>query len=401
MADLVTHLAAVLLPAAVLPDRRWAVPLAMGAVLPDLLSRVPSLALEFVDRFLAVPEVVFWPWGAMHEPIGVGLAVAVLAGRFATDQRRWVAGALLAGAASHVLLDVMQDHHGQGYFLLAPFSVRRFELGWVGAQDTVHVALPLGIAAALAWMARWRLGSRLLWLGAGVPLARADGRVQVERVGINALPRVRDDLARLFGEPVHMERGPLGVDECLGARRVSLPEVAVPTRISFSFPEAEDAHTSLGRGLAGLLLSWRVNGHPGAWTVTDLGPANGYRIVQTEWQPEPGRLQAWVSPLGEPVTLEPMWLSVDGHIDRVLVKLGLGDSREVTGLWDPREGMQVLGADREVARDVVLRAARAVDPQGYYSFVSTCWSGDVLAVHRVDAGPWVIDGDGELVRPPP
>jgi hypothetical protein len=154
LADLVTHVASVLIPAGAWADRRTAVWLAFGVAVPDLASRVPSLLLEAVDGWMAMPEAVFWPWGMLHEPLGALLVCGVLAGRVAPDQRSVALSGLSAGALAHICLDLLQDHHGQGYFLLAPFSTWRFELGWVGSEATTTWALPLAGLTAAIWSVR-------------------------------------------------------------------------------------------------------------------------------------------------------------------------------------------------------------------------------------------------------
>lgn len=154
VADLVTHLCVVLLPAAWLP-RRWVAPLAIGAAMPDAAGRVPGLAAEAVMQLgLAVPDAWVRPFGVAHTPLGA-VAITLWLVAFARPVDRSLAGAALTlGAASHFVLDVLQDHHGEGYLLLWPWSMEQLELGWIGAQATTPVALPLLAVTAAAW--GWR-----------------------------------------------------------------------------------------------------------------------------------------------------------------------------------------------------------------------------------------------------
>ncbi len=157
MADLVTHLASVLLPAAVVGARRIG-PALVGVGAPDVLARALPMALEaLVHAGLPIPEALVLPWGVLHEPIPLAL-VAVLASEAIVpgDQRAFLRGFAL-GVAAHLGLDVLQDHHGLGYTWLAPFSDARFELGWIGSEATVRWAPGLAAATALAWVGRWRL----------------------------------------------------------------------------------------------------------------------------------------------------------------------------------------------------------------------------------------------------
>jgi len=156
MGDLVTHLCTALLPAAFLPQRRYVVVVALGTVLPDLGSRVIPVAL---DRLFGsvLPDAFFYPFGILHEPVALVLVCVLLALAFVEEQRRAVFGALILGVALHLGLDVLQDHHGEGYYLLAPLSLGRFELGWMGSEATVKIAGPLILLTALAWAIRlWR-----------------------------------------------------------------------------------------------------------------------------------------------------------------------------------------------------------------------------------------------------
>lgn len=156
MADLVTHTCAALLPA-LLVRWRWSGVLALGAALPDLGGRVLPLGLDALEqRGAPVPEWALWPWPILHEPVGALLVSALVATTFVAGQRRAAFGVLALGVASHLLLDVLQDHHGRGYLLLAPLSTRRFELGWIDSEATVAVAptllvATLGVAAWRAW----------------------------------------------------------------------------------------------------------------------------------------------------------------------------------------------------------------------------------------------------------
>jgi len=154
VADLVTHLCSVLLPGSLVRSPLVVVA-AAGTAAPDLLGRAVPMALDGARRAGApIPEAAIWPWVGLHEPFG-WLLVSILIGQLFVRRDRWrVVLALWVGGAMHTLLDLVQGHHGQGYLLLAPFSVRTFELGWIGSETTVGWAMPLAIATAVAWGAR-------------------------------------------------------------------------------------------------------------------------------------------------------------------------------------------------------------------------------------------------------
>ncbi|HHO51110.1 MAG TPA: hypothetical protein ENK18_09635 [Deltaproteobacteria bacterium] len=154
MADLVTHLCSALLPGAFLRSA-WVPLIGVGTVLPDALGRAVPLALERIQLAGApLPDEVIWSWGALHGPSGMLLVGPLIALAFVRGQRGPALQALWLGVVLHLSLDVLQFHHGQGYPLLAPLSWATFELGWIGSEATVPLALPLlGITAA-AWLPR-------------------------------------------------------------------------------------------------------------------------------------------------------------------------------------------------------------------------------------------------------
>lgn len=157
MADLVTHLCTVLLPGAFVRSRF--VPIAaLGVLLPDLSARAVPVAIgSAIEAGLPLPLEAVWPWSAFHEPLGVVLVATGLSLLFVERDRRGVWRALVLGGAAHLCLDLLQDHHGRGYALLAPFSTLTFELGWIGSEATVAWAPALALLTAIAWTVRfWR-----------------------------------------------------------------------------------------------------------------------------------------------------------------------------------------------------------------------------------------------------
>lgn len=156
MADLVTHLCSALLPGAWLRGRYLGA-VVLGTALPDLVSRVPPLAMDLFEGlgWIDLPDVALMPWGVYHEPLPLVLTCGLVATWFIARDRAGVFLGLLGGCALHIGLDVLQDHHGEGYFLCAPLSLTRFELGWIGSEATVVVAPWLALATALAWGWRW------------------------------------------------------------------------------------------------------------------------------------------------------------------------------------------------------------------------------------------------------
>lgn len=137
MADLVTHVCTGLLPAAVFFPRA-VVPLAVGTVLPDLTGRVPQMGLMLLD--IRLPNRLLWALDVAHTPIAQTLLALALGQLLVDGQRTRGTAWLLVGVALHFALDVLQDHHGNGYYVAFPFSLHRFELGWIGSEATVDWA---------------------------------------------------------------------------------------------------------------------------------------------------------------------------------------------------------------------------------------------------------------------
>ncbi|MEN0064276.1 MAG: hypothetical protein AAGA48_19150 [Myxococcota bacterium] len=165
MADLVTHVCAVLLPGVLVRSRALGL-VAVGTVLPDALGRAVPMALEIAqDNGVGIPDPVIWSFGAFHSPAGLLLASASLSQSFVKGQRTEAFIALTIGAAVHVLIDLLQYHHGRGYPLLAPFSWETYEIGVIGSEVTVDLALPLLAVTAALWAIRlgirfWRQRNR-------------------------------------------------------------------------------------------------------------------------------------------------------------------------------------------------------------------------------------------------
>ena len=158
MADLVTHLCIGWLPC-ILFAPRWSTAVAIGTVLPDLTGRVPQMLLAKVPELL--PERILWCLDVAHQPLAQALLVVVIGQGFREESRRRATLGMGIGVCLHFALDILQDHHGNGYYLFFPFSLERFELGWIGSEATTTYALPLlGVTLlALAVRVGWERGN--------------------------------------------------------------------------------------------------------------------------------------------------------------------------------------------------------------------------------------------------
>jgi len=153
VADLVTHLCTALLPKALVGGRHTAI-FALGTALPDVGARLPGLVFGAVAGSMP-PESLLRLAEVAHQPIGSGLicalAVWVLPQEVRLRSMLWMVG----GAWMHIAMDLLQDHQGHGYYLLAPFNMARFEFGCIGSEATVPWAPWLALITALAWGWRW------------------------------------------------------------------------------------------------------------------------------------------------------------------------------------------------------------------------------------------------------
>jgi hypothetical protein len=155
VADLVTHLCTGLLLKAV-TGGRWVGPVALGTALPDISSRLPTMVLDGVIRMgVPLPLPVLYPWAVLHMPFGnLGLC-GVLAFLFPKAQRAKVFLWLLIGSWLHFGVDLLQGHHGEGYYMFFPLSQARCELGVMGSEATVPFAPVLAAVTIVAWALRW------------------------------------------------------------------------------------------------------------------------------------------------------------------------------------------------------------------------------------------------------
>jgi hypothetical protein len=156
MADLVTHA----LTVALIRGRHridavtlW---LVTGAILPDLLSRAPFVALRiiqnkgFISGLSLQDDRLQLGLNLPHTPAGiilVSVLVSVVLPQWLTTPlpRLRLAGWIAIGGLLHLGVDLLQLHLADGYFLFYPFSVQAFEFGLVRSDGSVLV-LPVLVA---------------------------------------------------------------------------------------------------------------------------------------------------------------------------------------------------------------------------------------------------------------
>ncbi|MBC7187996.1 MAG: metal-dependent hydrolase [Calditrichaeota bacterium] len=139
MPDLTTHLAFTHLVSRPIRLRGTRVPVYVGALLPDLLTR------PFYILYPPAYYVVY----TLHTPVAIALMVLLLTELCAEEIRRRVMAGLFAGVALHFALDLLQRQLGTGYYWLFPFSWKSFALGLFWPEESLR-AVPFLLAAVAA-----------------------------------------------------------------------------------------------------------------------------------------------------------------------------------------------------------------------------------------------------------
>ena len=147
MPDLFAHFASAYLPSRYQRLRQYDALLVFGAVLPDLLARIPIIIF---GRWLDLPVVYFFR--ALHTPIGVILTCYLLSFLFERSVRFKSFLALTAGSFLHLVLDLMQQQFFEGVYIpLIPFSIKSVQWGWFHYNASLLIFPPLLLFVLLMW----------------------------------------------------------------------------------------------------------------------------------------------------------------------------------------------------------------------------------------------------------
>lgn len=156
MPDLLTH-AIVASVAAARMRRRLLTLVVLGTVLPDALSVLPRLAIEWTARIAGfeAPDRVLGAFAVFHIPLPLALFFWLVAFSRPPGQRLSFLVAMTFGGWLHLGLDFLQFHlSGPSYHPLYPFSSWAWEAGWIGTEDSL-LALPLLVPVGIGvWS--WR-----------------------------------------------------------------------------------------------------------------------------------------------------------------------------------------------------------------------------------------------------
>lgn len=170
MADLITHGCTAIIAKSCTRRGDHVAVFVAGTCLPDLLGRVPSMALTRIRWDVpGIPEWAVYVWGPLHMPVGVAAMAFAFSFVFGVEVRRTVFLNLLGGGLLHLAVDLVQFHFGVGYLLLFPLSMWDFELGWIGSEATVRV-VPFLVPFTIL-IARWRWGRARRKDGSSPPTA--------------------------------------------------------------------------------------------------------------------------------------------------------------------------------------------------------------------------------------
>ena len=149
MPDLFAHFSSAYLPSRYQKFRRYDALVVLGAVLPDLISRIPIVILV---RFLDLPVVYFYR--ALHTPIGVILASYILSFLFEHSIRLKSFLSLTAGSFLHLVLDLMQQQFFDCVYMpFIPFSIKTVQWGWFHYNSSL-IVFPLLLAPVLFFWIR-------------------------------------------------------------------------------------------------------------------------------------------------------------------------------------------------------------------------------------------------------
>jgi hypothetical protein len=151
MPDLFAHFVSGYLPGESRPQGRNDALLVTGAILPDLLTRVPQIVF---NNFMGFNVNQFF--SALHTPVGFGLFCYLLALFFPEDGRKKVFTLLLAGSLLHFFLDLMQAQFYKGVYMpFFPFSLETTQWGLFHYNDSIYLfPILLAITAITYWRRR-------------------------------------------------------------------------------------------------------------------------------------------------------------------------------------------------------------------------------------------------------
>lgn len=107
----------------------------LGAVLPDLFSRIPGIIIPN-------QTLINWAQQALHTPVALIFLCLLLSFFFPEKIRKSIFLFLALGVFSHLFLDLFQKTLTYGYFWFFPFSFISFNIPLFWPNDSVFL-IPL------------------------------------------------------------------------------------------------------------------------------------------------------------------------------------------------------------------------------------------------------------------
>jgi len=148
MPDLFTHFASGYLISRVPNLRRYTAFLALGAILPDILTRIPEILL---DRLLGIP--IFHFLNIFHSPFCLLLVSYIISLTFEFKIRLIAFLFIFIGSCLHVILDLMQKQFGEGVYMpYFPFSLETIQWGLFHFNASVTLFPIIFVIVVVAWL---------------------------------------------------------------------------------------------------------------------------------------------------------------------------------------------------------------------------------------------------------
>lgn len=145
--DLFAHFCSAYLPSRYQKLRHYDALLVLGAVLPDMLARIPIIV--FV-RWLELPVIYFFR--ALHTPIGMILVCYLVCFLFERSTRVKSFLSLIAGSFLHLVLDLMQQQFYEGVYIpYIPFTMKTVHWGWFHYNASLLIFPFLLIVVLFFW----------------------------------------------------------------------------------------------------------------------------------------------------------------------------------------------------------------------------------------------------------
>lgn len=129
-------------------------PFFLGVILPDVLSRVPWIAItNLFERYNCHLE---WFLTIFHSPFVLIIACLLISLLFKETLRKSVFKLLMLGAALHLCLDMLQKNFAptSGYLWFFPFSFRSFNIPLFWPDQALYFIPVLMIITIFIWWFR-------------------------------------------------------------------------------------------------------------------------------------------------------------------------------------------------------------------------------------------------------